>query len=188
MVTFAILAAVMILGAIGVVTLRQPVHAALSLVGTMLTLAVIYVTLHAHFLAAIQVIVYAGAVMVLFLFVIMLLNIEGEEEQERRVAWVRPVAYLVGVLAAGVLAATALLNPREALDAATVTAALRGGEAEAIAEALFTDYILAFQLVGVLLLTSIVGAVALVQRKVERRSPPSAAKAERKEVKELERV
>jgi NADH-quinone oxidoreductase subunit J len=186
MLTFAILAAVMILGAIGVVTLRQPVHAALSLVGTMLTLAVVYVTLHAHFLAAIQVIVYAGAVMVLFLFVIMLLNVEGEGESQQRVTWARPVAYLVGVLAAGVLAATALLNPREALDVATVTAALRGGEAEAIGEALFTDYILAFQLVGVLLLTSIVGAVALVQRKIERRPP--AAVAERKEPKELERV
>lgn len=184
MLTFAILAAVMILGAIGVVTLRQPVHAALSLVGTMLTLAVIYVTLHAHFLAAIQVIVYAGAVMVLFLFVIMLLNVEGEAE--RRVAWVRPVAYLVGVLAAAVLAATALLNPREALDPAVVAAALRGGEAEAIAEALFSEYILAFQLIGVLLLTSIVGAVALVQRKIERHPP--AAVAERKEPRELERV
>ena len=64
MLTFIILAVVMTVGAIGVITLRQPVHAALSLVGTLLTLAVTYVTLQAHFLAAIQVIVYAGAIMV----------------------------------------------------------------------------------------------------------------------------
>ena len=76
MVTFVILAAIMLIGAGGVITLRQPVHAALSLVGTLLTLAVAYVTLQAHFLAAVQVIVYAGAIMVLFLVVIMLLNVE----------------------------------------------------------------------------------------------------------------
>jgi len=74
MVGFIILALLATLGAIGVVTFRQPVHAALSLVGTLLTLAVTYITLEAHFLGAIQVIVYAGAIMVLFLFVIMLLT------------------------------------------------------------------------------------------------------------------
>lgn len=163
MLTFALLAVVLVVGSLGVILLRQPVHAALSLVGTLLTLAVVFVTLEAHFLAAIQVIVYGGAIMVLFLFVIMLLNIE--EEATRTRAAFRWVAYGVGVLAALAIALGALLDPRQAPDAALVSAALQGGSAELIAEVLFGEFMLAFQLVGVLLLTGMVGAVALVQRR-----------------------
>ncbi len=164
MLTFLILAVVAIVGAIGVITLRQPVHAALSLVGTLLTLAVTYVTLEAHFLAAIQVIVYAGAIMVLFLFVIMLLNVQGDEPQPS-LGWLRPAAYLVGVLAAAAIALTALLDPRQLPTAEVIQAALQGGNAGQVGEAIFTDFVLAFQLVGVLLLTGIIGAVSLVQRR-----------------------
>ena len=164
MIGFIILAVVMLAGAIGVVTFRQPVHAALSLVGTLLTLAVTYITLQAHFLAAIQVIVYAGAIMVLFLFVIMLLNVGGEEGSSR-LPGLRPVAYLVGLLAAAGIAVTAFLDPRQLPSAELVQAALAGGGAERIGESLFGDFLLAFHLVGVLLLTGIIGAVALVQRK-----------------------
>ncbi|CAN5693179.1 NADH-quinone oxidoreductase subunit J [soil metagenome] len=162
MITFAVLAVVMVVGALGVVLLRQPVHAALSLVGTLLTLAVVFVTLQAHFLAAIQVIVYGGAIMVLFLFVIMLLNLQ-EEATKTRAAY-RWVAYGVGVIAAAAIAVGALLDPRQAPDALAVSEALRGGSPELIAEVLFGEFMLAFQLVGVLLLTGMVGAVALVQR------------------------
>ena len=166
MLTFLLLSVVMIVGALGVITLKQPVHAALSLVGTLLTLAVTYVTLQAHFLAAIQVIVYAGAIMVLFLFVIMLLNIQGEEREEN-FAWMRPAAYAVGLLAAAGIAITAFKNPNQLPDAAVIAAALGGGSAAEVGEALFTDFVLAFQLVGVLLLTGVIGAVSLVQRKAE---------------------
>jgi NADH-quinone oxidoreductase subunit J len=165
MITFVVLAVVMIVGALGVILLRQPVHAALSLVGTLLTLAVVFVTLEAHFLAAIQVIVYAGAIMVLFLFVIMLLNIQ-EEATKTRAAY-RWIAYGVGVVAAGAIAVGALVDPRQAPDAALVSQALQGGSPELIAEVLFGEFMLAFQLVGVLLLTGMVGAVALVQRHAE---------------------
>src|SRR5690554_7067156 len=92
MVAFIILAALLLVAGIGVVTLRQPVHAALSLVGAILALAAIYVTLEAHFLAAIQVIVYAGAVMVLFLFVIMLLNVGTTPT--RSLPWLKPAAWV----------------------------------------------------------------------------------------------
>jgi NADH-quinone oxidoreductase subunit J len=166
MVTFIFLATVMIIGAIGVVTLRQPVHAALSLVGTIIILAVIYVTLQAHFLAAVQVIVYAGAIMVLFLFVIMLLNVEGEGHGER-FGWLRPAAYGAAMVAIAALVVTAFMNPRPLPAAEVVDAALSGGGAAQIGEVLFERFVLAFQLVAVLLLTSIVGAVSLVQRKVE---------------------
>lgn len=164
MLVFLTLAVVMIIGALGVVTLKQPVHAALSLVATLLTLAVTYVTLEAHFLAATQVIVYAGAIMVLFLFVIMLLNVQ-EDKEEAGLGWIRPAAYLVGVAAAAGIVITAFRNPSQLPDATIVSAALQGGGAEQIADALFSEFVLAFQLVGVLLLTGIIGATSLVQRK-----------------------
>ena len=164
MLTFAILATVMVVGALGVVTLRQPVHAALSLVGTLLTLAVTYVTLEAHFLAAVQVIVYAGAIMVLFLFVIMLLNVESEAPAVS-LGWLRPAAALVALLAAAAIAVVGFGAARPLPDLTLVREVLRGGGAGEIAESLFTEFMLSFQLVGVLLLTGIVGAVGLVQRR-----------------------
>ncbi|MDZ7706172.1 MAG: NADH-quinone oxidoreductase subunit J [Trueperaceae bacterium] len=164
MFTFFLLAGVMIVGALGVITLKEPVHAALSLVGTLLTLAITYVTLQAHFLAAIQVIVYAGAIMVLFLFVIMLLNVQSEPAAPQ-LSWLRPAAYITGLVAVVALVATIVATRQPLPDAATITATLRGGGADAIGEALFNQFVLAFQLVGVLLLTGIIGAVSLVQRR-----------------------
>jgi NADH-quinone oxidoreductase subunit J len=183
MVGFLILAAIMLVGAVGVITLREPVHAALSLVATLLTLAVTYVTLQAHFLAAIQVIVYAGAIMVLFLFVIMLLNVGGESARGRTtLPGLRRAAYLVGLLAAAGIAVTAFLDPRQLPSQELVDAALAGGGAERVGESLFSDFVLAFQLVGVLLLTGIVGAVGLVQRR-----PSSGRRAEAEAARQSDR-
>ncbi len=173
MLTFLILSAVMIIGSIGVITLKQPVHAALSLVATLLTLAVTYVTLQAHFLATIQVIVYAGAIMVLFLFVIMLLNVQGETPK-LMFPWMRWAAYAVGVFAALGLVISIFRNPNQMPDIQVVRNALQGGGAAQIGEALFSEFVLAFQLVGVLLLTGIIGAVSLVQRKAEEVYKPAA--------------
>ncbi len=167
MVGFVVLATVMIVGALGVVLLRQPVHAALSLVGTLLTLAITYVTLEAHFLAAVQVIVYAGAIMVLFLFVIMLLNVRGSAERTRSLPGLRWVAYGTGVVVAAAMAVVALGQTRPAPDAAVVSANLQGGGPGPIGDVLFGAFLLPFHLVGVLLLTGVVGAVALVQRRAE---------------------
>jgi NADH-quinone oxidoreductase subunit J len=167
MATFVLLAAVMVVGALGVVLLRQPVHAALSLVGTLLTLAITYVTLEAHFLAAIQVIVYAGAIMVLFLFVIMLLNVREATERTRSLPGLRWVAYATGVVLAAAAALVAFGQSRPAPDAALVSGNLQGGGPGPIADVLFGAFLLPFHLVGVLLLTGVVGAVALVQRRAE---------------------
>jgi NADH-quinone oxidoreductase subunit J len=176
MLTFVILSAIMIVGSLGVITLKQPVHAALSLVGTLLTLAITYVTLQAHFLATVQVIVYAGAIMVLFLFVIMLLNIQ-DEDQKLKYDWMRPAGYAVGLLAAIGLVISVFRNPNQMPDLQTVQAALQGGGAAQIGQALFSEFVLAFQLVGVLLLTGIIGAVSLVQRKAEQVYRPESKAA-----------
>ncbi len=162
MVAFIILAALLLVAGIGVVTLRQPVHAALSLVGAILALAAIYVTLEAHFLAAIQVIVYAGAVMVLFLFVIMLLNVGGTRTPS--LTWLRPAAWVTGALSLAAVVAVVFVVQRPLPEFEVINAALRGGNADAVGEALFSDHLLSFHLVGVLLLVGIIGAVALVQQ------------------------
>jgi len=165
-ITFVVLAVVMVVGALGVVLLRQPVHAALSLVGTLLTLAVTYVTLHATFLAAVQVIVYAGAIMVLFLFVLMLLNVGDTTGPKRSLPGLRWAAYAAGVVLAAAVGVATFLQVRPAPDDAVAAQALASGAA-GIADVLFGDFLLAFHLVGVLLLTGVVGAVALVQRRAE---------------------
>ena len=182
MITFYLLAAVMTIGALGVITLRQPVHAALSLVGTLLTLATTYVTLQAHFLAAIQVIVYAGAIMVLFLFVIMLLNVQGED-QTNDLKWIKPAAYLVGLAAAGALVVSIFTNPLPLPSAEQISAVLNGGGAAEVGDALFSQFVLAFQLVGVLLITAIIGAVSLVERKA--RQSEKGAPMEQEKTREL---
>jgi len=166
MVTFTVLAVVMVVGALGVVLLKQPVHAALSLVGTLLALAITYVTLEAHFLAAVQVIVYAGAIMVLFLFVLMLLNVQ-DIRQQRSLPGVRWAAYATAVALAAAVGVVAFWDGRPAPDPAVVSMHLQGGSAGGIGDALFGELLLAFHLVGVLLLTGVIGAVALVQRRAE---------------------
>jgi NADH-quinone oxidoreductase subunit J len=174
---FFILAVLITLGALGVILLREPVHAALALVGTLLALAVTYVTLDAHFLAAIQVIVYTGAIMVLFLFVIMLLNVR-ETPAPARFPWLRPAAYLVGLGLAATVILTALLEPQQLPSLQVIGAALNGGAPAQIGEIIFTDYVLAFQLVGILLLTGIIGAVSLVQRIPAAGTPADSVPAE----------
>lgn len=165
MIGFLVLALLMVVGALGVVLLRQPIHAALSLVGTLLALAVTYLTLQAHFIGIVQVIVYAGAIMVLFLFVLMLLNVGRVVGPQRSLPWLRPVAYGVGGLLALALTAVVWLQAAPLSWAATETAPLSGSGIEGVAEVLFGDMLLAFHLVGVLLLTGVVAAVALVQRR-----------------------
>src|SRR3954471_4736910 len=99
-VVFVIAAAVVLAGALGVVTSRNPVHAALGLVLTLFGVAVLFVAQKAHFLAVVQVIVYAGAIVVLFLFVIMLLGVDKAEDLESEpLAGQRPAAVIVGILA-----------------------------------------------------------------------------------------
>ncbi|MEW6155464.1 MAG: NADH-quinone oxidoreductase subunit J [Actinomycetota bacterium] len=154
-----------LVGALGVVLARNPVHSALMLVLTLFSVAVLFVAQEAHFLAAVQVIVYAGAVVVLFLFVIMFLGVDHEEEigKEKLIAQ-RPMAFVVTMLV--LLQVMLLARTRWATGASSVTgvASDPGTNIEKIANALFTRYLLAFEATSVLLVIAVVGTVVLARR------------------------
>ncbi|WP_104990195.1 NADH-quinone oxidoreductase subunit J [Deinococcus sp. NW-56] len=165
MIAFILLGALALVGAVITVAARNAVHAALGLVGTLLSVAGLFASLSASFLAAIQVIVYAGAILVLFLFVIMLLNANQPITGRDPVPFVRELAGLGGVILAGALAIIAFSyrDPRPLTESAAV---LRGGTAGAVGETLLTRFLLPFEAVSILLLVAIVGSVALVKRPV----------------------
>jgi NADH-quinone oxidoreductase subunit J len=156
-------------GGIGTVTSRSPVASLLFLVLTFFSLAALYVILGAHFIAAIQVIVYAGAIMVLFLFVIMLLNLGHDYRSDlRHAGWI-----IVGFAAAGVLGyvlADALATPESIASSGgqqAIESSIRELNAVgAIALPLFRDFIVPFELTSILLLVAIIGAVLLAKRRV----------------------
>jgi NADH-quinone oxidoreductase subunit J len=161
---FALLAAVAAASALSVILQRNPVMSALSLILTLLTLAVAFLSLATPFMAAIQVIVYAGAIMVLFVFVIMLLDL-GRREPARRTGIARK--------ALGLLAAVALLlQIAAALSASGLLGRAPGplpegyGSAQAIGRAIFTDYLYPFEAASVLLLAAMVGAMALARKRI----------------------
>jgi len=142
-----------------VVVHRNPVHSACALVVTLFLLSVFFVGLDAQLVAALQVIVYAGAVVVLFLFVVMLLNLKVEV----RNASARPViaAGATGAIALAVLLVSAL---RRATSGAAGDVPAGYGETAALAVRLFTVYLVPFELTSILLLVAIVGAVALARK------------------------
>ena len=164
-VVFVISAVAALAGAAGVVMARKPVHAALSLVLTLFSVAVFFVMQGAHFLAAVQVIVYAGAIVVLFLFVIMLLGIDQEDVLDEPLRAQRPLAIAVGVaLFAGVLLFAQILEPTGGL--ADKGSATQGDVAnvERVATSLFTNFLWPFEITSALLVIAVVGAVVLARR------------------------
>jgi len=169
---FYIFAAVAIGGGIGVVTARNPVASLLFMVTTLASIAGVYVLLEAHFLAAIQIMVYAGAIMVLFLFVIMLLNLGHDYQRDVRGGLWAILAFIMAGGLAGVLArqfggaeASPFLGSASGAGAIEELLAEHGAVG-AIAQPLFTDYLVAFEITGILLLVAIIGAVALAKRRV----------------------
>jgi NADH-quinone oxidoreductase subunit J len=160
---------VSLVGAFFVVTCRNPVHAALNLVVTLFGVAVLFVSLHATFLAAVQVIVYAGAIVVLFLFVIMLLGVDREEAIEAEpLKGQRPVAIALGAIVLGELALLTSLRfrtPDPAAVAGSISPIEPGrSNVEQLAEVIFTRYLLAFEVTSVLLVIAVVGAVVLARK------------------------
>jgi NADH-quinone oxidoreductase subunit J len=166
-VVFLIAAVIILGGALGVVLSANAVHAALSLVATLFGIAVLFVAQEAHFLAAVQVIVYAGAIVVLFLFVIMLLGVDTAEDLSvDPLAGQRPAAIVIGLVGVGLTIATLLTVTDPATGSRSVTASLTSEDANvvALAKALFTDYLYAFEITSVLLVIAVVGAVVLARR------------------------
>ena len=152
-------------GAAGVVMARKPVHAAMSLVMTLFSVAVFFVMQGAHFLAAVQVIVYAGAIVVLFLFVIMLLGIDQADVLDEPLRAQRPLAIGVGVaLFAGLLLFGQILEPTGG--PADRGSATQGeiANVERVARSLFTDFLWPFEITSALLVIAVVGAVVLARR------------------------
>lgn len=157
--------------AIAVVAQRNPLYCAISLIGVFISLACLYVMLAAPFIAAVQVIVYAGAIMVLVVFVIMLLNVEQEERRRSRLGFLVPVAI---VLAAILIAeATFIIWFVDRSPVRTLSSVSDTGLTSSIGSALLTKYLLPFEITSILLLMAIVGAMTLARRIKE--IPPGAA-------------
>src|SRR5688572_28653771 len=170
LVVFIVAGLVCLGGAVGVVVNRNPVHAALSLVATLFGIAVLFIAQEANFLAAVQVIVYAGAIVVLFLFVLMLLGVDRAEDLSiEPLAGQRIAAAVIGlaVFALPVLAIASVESGASGVrDGPDDANALSNETADVaqIGEAIFTRYLLAFEITSVLLVIAVVGAVVLAKR------------------------
>ncbi len=160
---FYLLSAIAILGAILTITRRNPVHSALSLIFTLLALAGLYLMLYAPFVAGVQIVLYAGGIMVLFLFVIMLVNIEKAELEERfNKQW------HVATLVALVLGSLLLLIYRRGHDIfpTTVQQFPEGSNTQSVGLLLYQGYMMPFEIASLLLLVAIVGAVVMAKKRI----------------------
>jgi NADH-quinone oxidoreductase subunit J len=192
---FWLFAAIVVFGAVGVVAMRQPVHSALLLLLSFFGVAALFITLNAEFLAAVQVLVYAGGIMVLFLFTIMLVNIRrtaGEPYVHRQAGAALLVAFLLLAVVGGTIVASSrtsgLADAGRPADPAklstttisrTVTENVDGktvkkevteevaGNSQAVAWGLYRDYLLPFEVASVFLLVAMIGAVVLGKRTME---------------------
>ncbi len=147
--------AVALAAALGVLLSRQPVHSALFLMANFASLAVLYVTLDAQFLAAAQVIIYAGGIVILILFVIMLIGHEADDQPDSRRGWIKVVSAVLALLLAASLGSQ-LLASRSANQGIP-----SGGTPADVGEVLFTRYLLPFEFVAVLLLVALIGALIM---------------------------
>jgi NADH-quinone oxidoreductase subunit J len=177
---FWILGAVVIVGAAGVVLMRQPVHSALFLLLSFVAMAGLFVLTRAEFLAAVQILVYAGGIMVLFLFTIMLVNLRRQQKEpyiHRQAA----VALLVGAAFYGLIGGLLVGETRELaslgggvaahpgkLASVVIGGARVAGNSEAVGWALYRDYFLPFEIASVFLLVAMIGAVVLGKRTMEK--------------------
>jgi NADH-quinone oxidoreductase subunit J len=178
---FVVAGVIVLGGALGVVTRANPVHAALSLVATLFGIAVLFVAQEAHFLAAVQVIVYAGAIVVLFLFVLMLLGVDRAEDLSIEPIGGQRIAAVIVGLAVLALPLLAIASTDGEATGQRPTAAgvladgttVEGGDnliedgvagLDQFGESLFTDYLFAFEVTSVLLVIAVVGAVVLARK------------------------
>jgi len=166
---FFVFGALTLVGALGVVLARNPVHSALWLVVTLVSVAVLFLQQDAHLLAAVQVVVYAGAIVVLFLFVIMLLGVDHPDSLRDPLRGQRWAAIVLGAV---LLAEVLFLTGREWATGAKAPAAdaIRGGtpglgnNVERVARSLFTDFLWPFEITAALLVLAVIGAVVLARR------------------------
>jgi NADH-quinone oxidoreductase subunit J len=160
---FLIFAGIAVLSAISLVVQTHPIASALSLVGVMGSLAVLYLLLGAEFLAAAQMIVYAGAIMVLFIFVIMLLNAGAERKigQATTAKW-----FGIPLFAIFVFLISFIIQSRMPKTAAVTFGSFTAGSGLEIGRALFTQYLLPFEVTSILILIAILGAIVLARKEI----------------------
>ena len=167
LILFWVFAPISVASAIAMLVMRNAVHSALFLIVNFFCLALFYLVLGAAFLFAVQIIVYAGAIMVLFLFVIMLLGVDGREDlRERRLIAQRPVAIALGV--AFILEVTFAIRASIGFSAhapAGFDKVNEGGNAQALARVLFSKYFFPFEVTSILLIIAAIAAMILAQRK-----------------------
>ncbi|WP_216903696.1 NADH-quinone oxidoreductase subunit J [Nocardia alni] len=171
-VLFWVLAVVAVVGALGMVTARKAVHAAMSLAATMITLSVFYIAQDALFLGVVQIVVYTGAVMMLFLFVLMLVGVDTSESLRETLRGQRIAVIVVGIGFALILIAAIAKGVHEHRPPAR--AGLAQDNINALADLIFVRYVWAFELTGALLITATIGAMVLAHR--ERFGPKSDQK------------
>ena len=162
---FILFGAVSLIGAIAVISFRHPIYSALSLIVTFFAQAGLFVLLGAHFVAAVQVIVYAGAIMVLFLFVIMLLNLGTLSAKGAISRKLKGFAVILGILLAieGVYIAVNAINDPAVASAETATESVNTTTYN-IGELLFNEYLLPFEVTSLILLAALIGVIVLVKR------------------------
>lgn len=192
-IVFAACAAIVLVGAVGVILAHNPVHSALFLIQTLFGIAVLFIALEAHFLAAVQIVVYAGAIVILFLFVIMLLGVDEVED-----LGVEPIIgqrFFAGLVGLGVffVVTAALVSSEGSITGAQGTT--RGIEPETVtpnvrqvSEVLFTDYVFAFEATAILLTIAVVGAVVLSRRPTGEYAPVPPSTLELREEARQERM
>jgi len=161
-VLFFLISGIVLISGVAVVALRNLIHSALSLVVNLVSVAALFAMLDAHFLAVVQIIVYAGAIMVLFLFVIMLLNLKVEAA--KRYGTVMLVS--AGVTGAFFIGLLAVLFRQGFSSVSEGTTKVVGGVAE-IGQVLYTRYVFAFEAASLLIIAAIVGAVMMAKRRRE---------------------
>jgi NADH-quinone oxidoreductase subunit J len=161
---FYICAAIAVLGAVFTVAAKNPIRGAMGLLMMILSIAGIYIALHAQFLAAIQLVVYAGAIVVLFIFVIMLLGPDATSPQDKRGQVVRSLAAgTFGLLGIGAMSLLVRSAPPAAKDALLTSPPSDFGSVESFGRLLFTDALVPFELSSALLMVAIIGAVAVAR-------------------------
>ncbi|CAM5515272.1 NADH-quinone oxidoreductase subunit J [Streptomyces afghaniensis] len=161
-VQFWILGTVAVIGALCTILMKRAVHSALCLAGTMIILAVFYLANGAYFLGVVQIVVYTGAIMMLFLFVVMLVGVTAADSLKETIKGQRWLAALCG-LGFGVLLIAGIGNASLS-EFNGIGQANAGGNVEGIATLLFTRYVFAFEITGALLITAAVGAMVLTHR------------------------
>jgi len=164
---FYIVATIAVIAGVYLIFEKNPVFSALYLIQTMVCIAVLYILLEAQFIAAVQIIVYAGAIMVLFLFVIMLLNVSASEESKNALPFQRIPAVVMGIVllvSIGLILKSKLPQGKQGEYTSAYVNTI--GNTKLIGNLLFTDYLLPFEVTSILLFVAAIGAIMLAKRKL----------------------